>query len=388
MLNSKNKKKKSHRVVLIASEHTFSQYPVYLRHLLIGLADESIPVALVCPQRSNVESLTIGAVEIIRYPFLELPFTSFYNNKLLFEQLEKFKPSILHCLCESQALETKYLAWRLDLPYILMVNSFHKHFSMSSATGNNLPISHIHCKKIIAPTSSIVKNFTRTFSHYSDLIHQVNHGTFTTDKPSCLSKNSGYTTIMMTYPAHYCQKIETVFNSLRHLKINGYEFMIFLISSDSLFPKLSFFTKRSIFPSAVSKTENQMWKLLNALDLSHLVTIVPPTIPWRDVLESGDIFIDPCPSYVFNSILLEAMSVGNAIAAAPGGVDDLIIPEETAITMEKEDEHGIMQTLQRLLDRPEFARQLARSAQQYVKKNHSVSKMIEQVIQIYDEAEI
>ncbi|MBN2588234.1 MAG: glycosyltransferase [Sedimentisphaerales bacterium] len=387
-MDSENIQKKSHRVVLIASEHTFSQYPVLLRHLLIGLADESVPVALVCPQRCNVESLSIGAVEIIRHPLLELPFTSFYNNKLLLEQLMKFKPTVLHCLCESQALETKFLAWRLNLPYILMVNSFHKHFSMLSATGNNLPISHIHCKKIIAPTASIVGNFTRTFSHYSDLIQQVNRGTFTTSKTSCFSRNANFTTIMMTYPAHYCERIETIFNSIRHLKINGYEFMIFLISNDSMFPKLSFFTKRSVFPSAVSKTEKQLWKLLNALDLAHLVTIVPPQIPWRQVLESGDIFIDPCPCFVFNSILLEAMSVGNAVAAAPGGVDDLIIPEETAITLESDDEHSIMQTLQRLFDRPEFARQIARNAQEYVKKNHSVSNMIAQILKIYDEAEI
>ena len=386
-MNSVKVQKKSHRVVLITSEHTFSQYPVFLKHLLIGLADESVPVAIVCPQRCNVESLSIGAVEIIRYPVLELPFTSFYNNKLLIEQLMKFKPTILHCLCESQALETKFISWRLNVPYILMVNSFHKHFSMSSATGNNLPISHIHCRKIIAPTVSIVENFTRTFTHYSDLIEQVNHGTFTNTKASCFSQNANFTTIMMTYPPHYSEKVENIFNSIRHLKIDGYEFMIVLISRDSLFPKLSFFTKRSVFPSAVSKTESKLWKLLNALDLTSLVTIAPPTIPWRQILESGDIFIDPCPCFVFNSILLEAMSVGNAIIAASGGVDDLIIPDETAITLESNDEHGIMQTLQRLLDRPEFARKIASNAQQYVKKNHSVSNMIAQILKIYDEAE-
>ncbi|MBN1974426.1 MAG: glycosyltransferase family 4 protein [Sedimentisphaerales bacterium] len=385
-MDSENVQKKSNRIALIASEHTFSQYPVFLKHLLIGLADESIPAALVCPQRCNVESLVIGAVEIIRYPVLELPFAGYFNNKLLLEQLMKFKPTILHCLCESQAEETKYLAESLNLPYVLMVNSLHKHFSISSSAGKNLPISHVHCKKIITPMASITSNYTKTYPHYADIVQQVNHGTFTTVKTSCFSQTANYITIVMAYPASYCENIENIFNSIRHLKIDGYEFMIFLISSDSLHPRLSFFTKRSVFPAAVSKTENQLWKLLNALDLARFVTMVPSKITWRKVLASGDIFIYPCPCYVFNSILLEAMSVGTAIAAAPGGVDDLIIADETAVIFDNFDEPGIMQTLRKLIVRPEFARQIAKNAQQYVKRNHSVSNMIAQILQIYNEA--
>ena len=57
----------------------------------------------------------------------------------------------------------------------------------------------------------------------------------------------------MTYPARYSEKLENIFSSIRRLKIDGYEFMIFLISSDSIYPKLSFFTKKSAFPSEVSK---------------------------------------------------------------------------------------------------------------------------------------
>ena len=384
-MDSENIQKKSHRIVLITSEHTFSQYPVFLRHLLIGLADESIPVALVCPKSINVDSLVIGAVEIIRYPVLELPFTGYFNNRFLIDQLMKYKPTILHCLCEALAAETKYLAFRLNLPYILMVNSLHKHFSLISDAGGKLPISQAHCKKIIVPTISIADNIIKTYPHFADLVQQVNHGTFTSAKTGCFSHPSDFTTIMMACPTDFCDEIENIFSSIRHLKIDGYEFLIFLISSDSLYPKLSFLTKRSNFPSKASKTQKKLWKMLSALDLAQFVTIVPGQMPWRQVLASGDIFIYPKQNYIFNSILLEAMSLGTAIAAVPGGVDDLLIKDETAVIFEDDDELGIMRTLQKLLDRPEFARQIAKSAQQYVKKNHSVSNMIAQILQIYNE---
>ena len=385
-MDSENIQKKTHRVALITSEHTFSQYPVFLRHLLIGLADESVPVGLVCPQSCNVDSLIIGAVEVIRYPVLELPFAGYFNNKFLIEKLMKFKPTILHCLCESRSEMIKNLAWRLNLPYTLMVNSLHKRVSLTGNFGTKLPISEAHCKNIIVPAASIADNIMKLYPHLADLVQQVHYGTFTPTKTSCFSHSSDFTTVIMAYPARYCDEIENIFNSIRHLKIEGYEFMIFLISSDSLYPKESFFTKKSNFTSMASRTEKKLWKLLIALDLAQYATMVPRQIPVSYVLSSGDIFIYPRPNYIFNSILLEAMSAGTAVVAAKGGVDDLIIPDENAVILENIDEPGIMRTLQRLLDRPEFARQLAKNAQHYVKKNYSVSNTIARIIQIYNEA--
>jgi glycosyltransferase involved in cell wall biosynthesis len=385
-LESEDNQKTVHRVALITSEHTYSQYPVFLRHLLVGLADESVPVALVCPQSCNVDSLLIGAVEIIRYPVLELPFAGHFNNKFLIEKLMKFKPSILHCLCESRFEVTKLLAWRLNLPYVLTVNALHKRFSLSGNFGTKLPISEVHCKKIMVPSASIADNIMKLYPHLADIVQHVNRGTFTSTKTSCFLQPSDFTTIVIAYPARYSDVIENIFNSIRHLRIDGYEFMIFLVSSDSLFPKDSFFTKRSNFVPMASKTEKKLWKLLNALDLAQQATMVPMQIPASYVLSSGDIFIYPGPNYVFNSLLLEAMSTGTAVIASKGGVDDMIIADETAVILETIDEPGIMRTMQRLLDRPEFARQLARNAQHYVRKNHSVSNMIAQILQIYNEA--
>jgi glycosyltransferase involved in cell wall biosynthesis len=81
------------------------------------------------------------------------------------------------------------------------------------------------------------------------------------------------------------------------------------------------------------------------------------------------------------------MSVGSAIAGCRGGVDDLIIEDETAVVFDSNDELSIMRTLQRLLDRHEFARQIAGTAQQYVRENHTVSRMISTILGIYDEAQ-
>ena len=70
-----NVTKKSLRLALIASEHTVSEYSIFLEHLLVGLADESIPVALVCPPDCDMDHMFTGAAEIIQYPVFDLPLT-------------------------------------------------------------------------------------------------------------------------------------------------------------------------------------------------------------------------------------------------------------------------------------------------------------------------
>jgi glycosyltransferase involved in cell wall biosynthesis len=81
------------------------------------------------------------------------------------------------------------------------------------------------------------------------------------------------------------------------------------------------------------------------------------------------------------------MSIGAAVAGCKGGVDDLIIEDQTAVVFDPKDEMSIMRTLQRLLDRRELARQVAENAQQYLRDSYSVSKMISDTLEIYFESQ-
>jgi glycosyltransferase involved in cell wall biosynthesis len=197
-----------------------------------------------------------------------------------------------------------------------------------------------------------------------DLIEQVNIGTFVAESGGCFSKPSRLATMVMAHPLDNADAFENLFSVVRHLLIDGYEFMMVAVGG--------------------GRAERQLWRLLTALGLLHVVTLVPRLVPWRPLLASGDIFIQPRPSPAFDPLLLEAMSVGAAVAGCKGGVDDLIIEEQTAVVFDPDDELSIMRTLRRLLDRREFARQLARSAQHYLRQNHTVSEMISAILRIYD----
>jgi len=360
-------KKKSLRLAVIASERTLYEYSIYLEHLLVGLADESIPVALVCPSDCDVGSVFTGAAEVISYPVFELPLMKHLNRRLLAEQLARFEPTVLHCLCESRASLTRHLARRLGLPYVLTVNSFQKrwrHF-VCQRRMYRLTISPSHCAKIIVPAKSVAANIAKVYPRFARRIEQINIGTFVSEGNVCFSESSRLASLVTAHPLDNADDFENLFNAVRHLASDGYEFMMVVIGG--------------------GRAERQLRKLLTALDLLQTVAIVPRLKPWRSVLAAGDIFIQPQPSAAFNPLLLEAMSVGAAVAACKGGVDDLIIEDQAAVVFDPNDELSIVGALQRLFDRREFARQIAKKAQEYLRENHTVSKMISATLQSYRE---
>jgi len=89
----------------------------------------------------------------------------------------------------------------------------------------------------------------------------------------------------------------------------------------------------------------------------------------------------------FSVFLLEAMAVGTAVAACWGGVDDLIVPNETAVVFEPDSEPSIRQALKQLLDEHDFARRLATTAQKHIRAHYSVSAMVFATLKTYVEAQ-
>jgi glycosyltransferase involved in cell wall biosynthesis len=356
------------RLALIVSEHTVLEYSITLEHLLVGLADESIPVFLVCPPSCDMDSVVSGVVEVIRHPVFDLPLIGGINRKELVEQLSRLKPDIIHCMCESKAGLTKQLARQLDLPYVLSVNSLQQRWKnfVYQRQIHPLSISSIHCAKIIVPTASIAANVSEVHPRFAERIEHINMGTFVGEKSGCFCEPSRVPSVVIAHPFNKVDDFEDLFGAVRHLTIDGYEFMSVLMGS--------------------GRAERQIRRLLAALGLLQTVTIVPRLRPWRSVVCAGDIFIQPAATTAFNPLLLEAMSVGVAVAGCKGGVDDLIIEEQTAVTFDPDDELSIYNSLQRLFGRRELARKIARGAQEYLRKHHTVSNMVSSTLRSYREA--
>jgi glycosyltransferase involved in cell wall biosynthesis len=351
---------KAVRPALITSAETFAEYSASLRNLMVGFADESIPAAVICSATQNLDTVVSGVVDIIRHPAFNMPLLWKWNRKILVERLANFSPTVLHCLCQTKAELTKRLAGQLDLPYVLTVNSLQNRWAQFS-------ISSKRCAKIISPAKSIAANLAQVYPRFADRVEHINIGTFTEESPCCFSRPDQLPSIVTVAPAGNFEHFENLLAAMRYLAIDGYEFMLVVISS--------------------GKAEKRLRQSLAALGLNQIAVIIPHLEPRRSVLAAADIFVQASPKREFNSWLLEAMSVGTAVATCIGGVDDLIIDSRTAFVFDTEDELSIKFALQRLLDAHDFARKLAKNAQEILAQNYSVSSMISSTLEVYRDAE-
>jgi len=348
------------RPVLIVSEHTVYEYSAFLEHLLAGLADESIAPGLVCPATCDVDSITPSNVQVIRFPTFDLPFMGWQNRRVLQQQLAAFKPTVLHCLCEGKAALTKGISAQMNLPYVLSVSSPQKKWT-------RLPVSTRRCSKIIVPAKSIGAGFAKAHPRLADRIQQVNPGTFAAEARAGILQPGRPASMVTIHPLDRIGNFENVLAAVRHLVIEGYE-LIFAIMGQG-------------------RAERHLRRLLAALGLLGTVVIVPRLKNWRSVVSAGDIYIRLEPTESFDPYVLEAMSAGTVTAACIRGVDELLVDGQTCVTFEPDNELSIYNNLQRLFDRPEFARKLAEGARQYIRQNHSVSKMVGDILQCYRDAQ-
>ena len=347
------------RPVLVISEQTVAKFPTLLGRLLVGYADKSIPVILVVPPGIDVEPFLCGAASVVRHPRVNLPLAERLDRGRLLATLGKFEPTVLHCLCESKASLVRVWARLLDRPYVLNVNSLQSRFSGFS-------ISTTRCRKIVCLTERIAESVRAQAADANERIVVIGIGTFPEQTCRCFDESLCLPALLLAGDIDDMAPLEHVFEAIHDLVRDQYEFAVIVMGE--------------------GRAESELRRVLAERELNQVVTIVPEIRPWRSVLAAADIFLEPRALNRFSSYLLEAMSVGAAVAACRGGVDDLIIDKQTALVFDPNDSLSIRAVLQRLLDRRELARQLARGAQAHLRRHHSVSHMVEGYLRVYQEA--
>lgn len=344
------------RVALLISNNTLYEYSLFLKHLLVALADQSIPTAVLCPANCNAEQIAVPAVEIIHYSSQKIPFVHRRNLNMLTTNLSKFRPTVLHCLCEAKAPLARHLAKQLDLPYILTINSLSEYLP-------KLRISRNRLKALIVPARTIADDIAEAYPNLAEKTRLIRYGTFTKDNITCFDDPNTLPSIVLSNPINNSADFENFLNAAARLLGEYYEFMVVVTGK--------------------GPAESALRKCIRKKSLDQNVILVPGLESWNDAIAAADIYFQPITQRTFNPFMLEAMGTGTTIAACFGGVDDLIIKNETAVVFNPDDELDIYNTLKKLLDSRETARKLAENARQYAHENHSVSRMIEQLLQTY-----
>ncbi|AQT69757.1 colanic acid biosynthesis glycosyltransferase WcaL [Anaerohalosphaera lusitana] len=365
MDNGSSKTSKSGKVpvrpAIFVDAYAIRDYATGLQHLLAGLAEKSHEAALVCPPDVNIDAVMGPTATAMCYPVFKLPFLCRQNRNMLVDRLGKFKPSVLHAFSSSRFKITRQVAHIMDLPYVLSVNRLALRPSANYMKDE-------HCTSVVASSRKISEAMCKKSPYAEEKLEQINIGTFVEDSTACFSGEHAVTSIILAQDLHKEQDFKALLNAIRHLVIDGYEFVLAILGK--------------------GKAERAIHRQIHSLELSQIITLVGEVEPIRPLFAGADVFIQPQPRREFNSRLLEAMSVGMAVATSRHIKDDMVIPDETAVVFDPYDELSVYSALQKILEDKDRARCMAQNGQDYLRKYHSVSRMADSLTDTYIGAQV
>jgi len=348
------------RPVFLVDRSVFLSYSAYIRRILVGLAGTARASALVCPSDTDSQAILCPSVERIEHPALRMPIFWSQNRKILIDRLLRFKPTILHTFSPGQVHLAKWLSKQLQLPYVVTChkNPFRRMCFQQSIR---------HAAAVIAPSKPIADRLAEKCPGMETRIERIHIGSFIEDQCSCFSRDGNLASLIAVHPLNSLKIFMPFLNAVRHLVLDGFEVMVAIMGT--------------------GKAEKKIRAHIRKLGLTSIVTVVPPIRPIRSVLSGADIYLHLSDSGTFDAQLQEAIAVGLAVAGSPETTSGLLHDGETAAFWDPADELNIYGCLKNVLGKREQSRQLAQNAQSHLRTHHSVSRMVDKLMNTYIEAQ-
>ena len=347
---------KSVRPAILLSDETLLCNAELVSPFLVALVEELSTPTVICTADCATNAIPSPPVNIIDHHRCRIPILKSFNINTLTEKLARYRPTVLHCIGRSKANLTRRLARKLSLPYVLMIED-------ASTPIQKYDICQNHCAAILTPTAESTSKMQKKYPQFADLIKTIRIGIFVADTCACFQSLSQTPGIVIAHPLQNAADFIPVLRAMKHLAIEGTEFMLVIIGQ--------------------GPAKLQLQKTAASMGLLQFLSIVEQTYSTRTLFAGTDILILPHPCSTFNTNLLKAMSVGVAVATCKDQTNELLIENQTFVTFDPNDELSIYATVQNLLNKREFARKIALDAQSLLRKDHTVSKMANEMMQIY-----
>lgn len=342
--------------MLFVDNEVLQLYAGFFRSMLVGLVGSAHRPSLAGPAQTDFYKVLCPSVEVFEYPRFGPIFRRSRSMKRFLESVRQFRPTVLHGVWPVHVFLLRFLSQCLEVPYIL---SF-----FERPMGIRRTVYPFHgAAALTAASEMIAKSLQQGQGVQGAQIYTVRPGCYGEDTCACFSDPGRLPSLVAVHPLDRAEEMEPFLQALRHLWLDGFEFFAAILGS--------------------GRAESDIRRRIRILGLSSMMSVVPLEESIHDVLCGTDIFISLRASPCYDPLLLEAMGAGLAVAGISDPVGQLLQDARTGVLLEPDDELSIYTSLKKLLSRPEWARQLALTAQDYVRKNHSVSGMIEHMLEVY-----
>ncbi|MDY7009656.1 MAG: glycosyltransferase family 4 protein [Planctomycetota bacterium] len=346
---------RSVHVGLVAGRETLRNLGPVVRHMIVGLLDEPLPVTLFCPAKTDVANIPAPPVQIIEYDTTRIPFLRRRAFDLIAQQVVQSGTSLLHALDIDAASLTSRLAAEAGMDYVIGIYSL----------GRDVRSLDMHCRAVLAAGEPIRRRLLNSHIGPEGMVHLLRPGVHQAGEATCFVDPAHSTAIVAGGELRDHKYFDSVLEVFARLQKSRQDCVFFIVGN--------------------GPDEARLRRMAEKLGLTPNLTFVDRQSPdeLKGILRAADIFISPVPSNRLDIELLSAMAAGVPVIAAGAKVCDFVIPDETALTYRPGSASELADKLAFLMNDHYAAERLAEKALEYLRANHSPAKMAGQLIDLY-----
>jgi len=347
---------------LIAGREAGECYPSLLRYLQLGLVGESIETLRVVLQGEPLQTLQAGTSLILQDRPLAWPLSRWSRRIFLdmierkLESLQRGCPAIVHALGPSAVDTAAHVAEATGAELVLTVAATSQIDDSASARCMQRASTIVALSQRLAESVPAPLRAARP-------VQVTRVGISAGASPAAFRDDSRSPVLLYAGPLTEEARVDSILRAVKQLQSRHPNLLLFIIGK--------------------GPAESALRRLIDSLEISDGITFTGKIDDWRVVLESADIFCQPGAIRSWREEPLCAMAAGVCVVAAQDGACDELIDEKTALLFPEDDDAALAQRISRLLTERDFARQLAQSAQAYVRASHSPSGMVAAHLQLY-----
>jgi hypothetical protein len=349
-------------VLMICDAPAWARIGPVIRRLAVGLIDQAVRVSLVCdrdcPASVNLPGLQ-GAYVLRPRRCLDVFNPARRFNELI-DYAQRARPTCIHATSVS-CLETALTIKRiLNVPMLVTLDTAHD-------DPLALLVDMLGEDCIAAAMSDRIQNALLSrgdaATRCADFVPVIRPGIHVQERHQPPFEPGAPVSMLVPEPATRGRSFQNILYAAADLLQDGINVMLFFID--------------------VGAAETHLRRLSLRLQIHEHVTFVGRFARWPQTLSAADVVILPVPHNRVQVYPLEALAGGTLLAAAAGHCYDTIIDGKTGLEFDPRRQRDLSDKLRRTLKDPHLARSLAYAAQEKIRRDHSVSHMVNAYLALY-----
>lgn len=329
-----------------------------LRHMVVGLLDESVRVVQVVPESLEQEELSSFGQ---RVTWRESSNAWLASRRLagLSRTLQESGVTVVHALDSTTWRGAMTLAHRLNVPTVLSIWSA-QDITRAQQTMRGRLVGQRPA--FLAPTQPLARELAKVLGPDS-LVQVSPPGVHVTELGVNEERDDVTFCAVISGDGNFDSDYEALFTALR--------------------PVVKSFPQAMFFLEGQGHDQHPLWQAAKRFGLLANISMVPLRLTHRDLLLRADVLIMPQALGMARTLPLRVMARGKPVLARIDPWLDYLVDQETAWLVEQPTPAAWEALLMRLIERAGEAVALGESARQWVSRRHVAAKQVAQMLAMY-----